>query len=116
MQFRLDRQERSGLELRFSTLRYAAVTGFVSEQAGSVASANALLLRELLLRGHEVHFFSKASYAPTDLEDTVELRAAAIRLGLTEHMVLADRTAAWLHGVDHYRIEDRSPTACHRSM
>ncbi len=39
-----------------------AVTGFVSEQAGSVASANALLLRELLLRGHEVHFFSKASF------------------------------------------------------
>ncbi len=39
-----------------------AVTGFVSEQAGSVASANALLLRELLLRGYEIHFFSKASF------------------------------------------------------
>jgi glycosyltransferase involved in cell wall biosynthesis len=39
-----------------------AVTGFVSEQAGSVASANALLLRELLLRGHQVHFYSKASF------------------------------------------------------
>ena len=39
-----------------------AVTGFVSEQAGSVASANALLLRELLLRGHEIHFYSKPSF------------------------------------------------------
>jgi glycosyltransferase involved in cell wall biosynthesis len=39
-----------------------AVTGFVSDQVGSVASANALLLRELVLRGHEVHFFSKASF------------------------------------------------------
>ena len=39
-----------------------AVSGFVSEHAGSVASANALLLRELLLRGHEVHFYSKASF------------------------------------------------------
>ena len=39
-----------------------AVSGFVSEQAGSVASANALLLRELLLRGHEIHFYSKASF------------------------------------------------------
>ena len=39
-----------------------AVSGFVSEQAGSVASANALLLRELLLRGYRVHFFSKASF------------------------------------------------------
>jgi glycosyltransferase involved in cell wall biosynthesis len=39
-----------------------AVSGFVSEQAGSVASANALLLRELLLLGHKIHFFSKASF------------------------------------------------------
>ena len=39
-----------------------AVTGFVSEQAGSVASANALLIRELLRRGHEIHFFSKPSF------------------------------------------------------
>ena len=39
-----------------------AVTGFVSEQAGSVASANALLLRELLLRRYEIHFFSKSSF------------------------------------------------------
>jgi len=39
-----------------------AVTGFVSEQAGSMASANALLLRELLQRDCEVDFFSKASF------------------------------------------------------
>ncbi|HEY5742437.1 MAG TPA: glycosyltransferase family 4 protein [Terrimicrobiaceae bacterium] len=39
-----------------------AVSGFVSEQAGSVASANALLIRELLKRGHKIHFFSKASF------------------------------------------------------
>ena len=39
-----------------------AVSGFVSEQAGSVASANALLLRELLLLGHKIHFFSKSSF------------------------------------------------------
>ena len=39
-----------------------AVSGFVSEQAGSVTSANALLLRELVVRGHEIHFFSKASF------------------------------------------------------
>lgn len=39
-----------------------AITGFVSEQAGSIASANALLLRALLERGCEIHFFSKASF------------------------------------------------------
>lgn len=39
-----------------------AVTGFVSERAGSVASANALLLRGLLDRGFDITFFSKASF------------------------------------------------------
>ena len=39
-----------------------AATGYVSEQAGSVASANALLLRSLLDAGHEVDFFSKPSF------------------------------------------------------
>lgn len=43
------------------TLRIAA-TGFVEAGAGSVASANALLLRELLLLGHQVTFFSKPSF------------------------------------------------------
>jgi glycosyltransferase involved in cell wall biosynthesis len=39
-----------------------ACTGFVSEQAGSVASANALLLCALLDAGLEIDFFSKPSF------------------------------------------------------
>jgi glycosyltransferase involved in cell wall biosynthesis len=39
-----------------------ATTGFVEAAAGSVASANALLLRALLDRGHQVDFFSKPSF------------------------------------------------------
>ncbi len=39
-----------------------ATTGYVSAQAGSVASANALLLRGLLDRGCEITFFSKSSF------------------------------------------------------
>lgn len=39
-----------------------AVSGYVSAQEGSVASANALLLRSLLQDGHEVDFFSKPSF------------------------------------------------------
>ncbi len=39
-----------------------AATGFVSQSAGSVASANALLLRALLENGCRIHFFSKASF------------------------------------------------------
>jgi len=39
-----------------------AVTGFVAMEAGSVASANAILLRGLLAREIEVDFFSKPSF------------------------------------------------------
>lgn len=39
-----------------------AVSGYVSAQEGSVASANALLLRSLLEAGHDVDFFSKPSF------------------------------------------------------
>lgn len=39
-----------------------AATGFVEAKAGSVASANALLLKGLLARGHSVDFFSKRSF------------------------------------------------------
>ena len=39
-----------------------ACTGFVSEEAGSVASANALLLGALLNAGVEIDFFSKPSF------------------------------------------------------
>src|SRR5258706_15635273 len=39
-----------------------ACTGFLSEQAGSMAAANALLLRALVERGVEIDFFSKPSF------------------------------------------------------
>ena len=59
-----------------------------------------------LVAARKVRRLIQGVYAPTDLEDTLDLRAEAVRLVLTEHMVLADRTAAWLHGVDHYRLDD----------
>jgi glycosyltransferase involved in cell wall biosynthesis len=39
-----------------------ACTGFVSTTAGSVSAANALLLKELLIRGWEIDFFSKPTF------------------------------------------------------
>jgi len=39
-----------------------AATGFVAREAGSIASANAILLQGLLERGHQVDFFSKSSF------------------------------------------------------
>jgi glycosyltransferase involved in cell wall biosynthesis len=42
--------------------RRIACTGFISEEAGSVAAANALLLRALLETGIGIDFFSKPSF------------------------------------------------------
>jgi glycosyltransferase involved in cell wall biosynthesis len=39
-----------------------AITGFVSGEAGSGASAHVLILRELLKNNHEIHFFSKPTF------------------------------------------------------
>jgi glycosyltransferase involved in cell wall biosynthesis len=39
-----------------------AATGFVSLEAGSVASANAIILKSLLKRGYSIDFFSKPSF------------------------------------------------------
>jgi hypothetical protein len=66
---------------------------------------NAYELRRLLA-ARKVRRLIQGVYAPADLEDTLELRAEAVRLVLTEQMILADRAAAWLHGVDHYRLDD----------
>jgi hypothetical protein len=56
-----------------------------------------------LLAAHRVRRLLRGVYAASDLEDTITLRATAASLVLKDHMVLSDRTAAWVHGVDHYR-------------
>lgn len=74
---------------------HLAVTGFVSEEAGSVASANALLLRSLLARGMEVDFFSKASFVdPRPVVGDL----AGFRFTDVDNR-LPDRTRAALHPI-----------------
>ena len=41
-------------------------------------------------------------YVDADVPDSPELRAAAAGLVLPDRMVVCDRSAAWLHGIDHY--------------
>lgn len=59
-----------------------AATGFVSESAGSVASANAVFLRELLQAGDEVVFFTKPSFV--DPRPAVEGIPGAERLRMVD--------------------------------
>ena len=42
----------------------------------------------------------RGTYVAVQVRDTVDLRAAALRLVVPETAVVTDRTAAWLHGVD----------------
>ena len=56
-----------------------------------------------LLAAKQLRRVLRGVYAPVDLEDSINLRAHCASLVLKDHMVLADRTAAWVHGVKRYR-------------
>ncbi|WP_245927588.1 endonuclease domain-containing protein [Nocardioides silvaticus] len=53
-----------------------------------------------LVRDGDVRVVVRGVYAAATLEDTVEVRAAAVALVSAPGHVVRDRTAAWLHGVD----------------
>lgn len=47
-------------------------------------------------------------YVRTDAEDSLELRCAALALVLPEDVVVVDRTAAWLYGIDVLSLVEHS--------
>lgn len=47
-----------------------------------------------------------AVYVRADLPDTTAMRARAAKLVMSEHTVLCDRTAAWIHGIDVFRYAE----------
>lgn len=47
-------------------------------------------------------------YARSDLADTQALRLASVRLVLPAHAVVADLSAAWLHGIDCYAFAEHA--------
>ena len=57
-------------------------------------------LLRLAARRHLVREVVRGTYAVAQLRDTIEVRAAALGLVVSDHAVITDRTAAWLHDVD----------------
>jgi hypothetical protein len=57
------------------------------------------VLRALVSRGL-VRRVGQGVYAVAQAPDTIEFRAAALRLVVAPSAVITDRTAAWLHGID----------------
>lgn len=58
-----------------------------------------VVLRRLLDR-HLVREVVRGGYVVAQVRDTLEVRAAALRLVVPDSAVVTDRTAAWHHGVD----------------
>lgn len=56
----------------------------------------------VLVRDHVLRRMLRGVYVSTELEDSVELRVAALRLVIGAHVVVCGRTAAWLHGIDAF--------------
>lgn len=72
------------------------------------AKAHGITRSELTraLRGRQIRKVLTNVYVRADQPDTQELRVNAARLVLSPFMVVCDRTAAWLHGVDVFDYHD----------
>jgi hypothetical protein len=55
---------------------------------------------EVAVHNHDVRRVLRGVYVRSDVPDTVESRVAAARLVTSEHSVICDRTAAWIHGIE----------------
>ncbi len=73
-------------------------TPFTAEQAASLGVSRWYL--RLLHDRSLIRRVLRGTYVATQVLDTVDLRAAALRLVVPDSAVVTDRTAAWLHGVD----------------
>ncbi|MGH3348018.1 MAG: DUF559 domain-containing protein [Nocardioides sp.] len=71
-------------------------------------------LTRLVERGALLRLFMSV-YVDADVDLTMELRVEAARLALSEDMVLCDRTAAWIWGVDAFafaELDGEMPLEC----
>jgi Transcriptional regulator, AbiEi antitoxin/Protein of unknown function (DUF559) len=71
-------------------------------------------LTRLVERGALVRLFTGV-YVDADIPLTVEIRVEAARLALSKDMVLCDRTAAWIWGVDAFvyaELDGEMPLEC----
>jgi Protein of unknown function (DUF559) len=59
-----------------------------------------------LVRNSEIRRVFTGVYVRSEARDCIELRARAATLVMSEHSVLCDRTAAWIHGIDVFRYSE----------
>ncbi len=59
-----------------------------------------------LVRNHKVRRVLQGVYVRADLADDQEVRVQAAALALRPFVVVCDRTAAWIHGVETFRYRE----------
>lgn len=77
---------------------------FTTQEAAACGLSRTTLTR--WVREGRVRRLFTGVYVRADVADSVVLRAQAARLVMSEHSVLCDRTAAWIHGVDVFRYAE----------
>ena len=70
-------------------------------------AANRYALEQAINHG-EVRRPFRGVYLPADMEDDPESRAAALVQVVSEHQVISDRTAAWVHGINAFSMAEAS--------
>ncbi len=71
---------------------------FTAQQAAEIGIPRQRL--SSLVEARRLRVVLRNVYAPYDLPDTIEVRLQAAALVVSPFMVVCDRTAAWVHGVD----------------
>lgn len=77
---------------------------FTAQQAHD-AGLNRYWLRRLV-NERVLHRILHGVYAPSSLPDTLTTRTWALELVVPPNVVICDRTAAWLHGVDTFAFRE----------
>ena len=74
----------------------------------STAAVHGITKRRLTdaVREGQILRLFRGVYVRSDVELTTELRAAAAFLVISEHAVVCDRSAAWIWGVDSFRLRE----------
>jgi hypothetical protein len=65
-------------------------------------------LIDQLISARQLERVLKGVYQCAEVPDTAETRLEAARLVIKPHVVICDRTAAWLHGLDAFEIREHA--------
>ena len=100
------RERRGGAFRHCLEMRYAFVPPQLRDRPFTLAQARAAGVSDSALRGSEWRHLFHDVWVHRSVQDTREMRLAAVRLVLPPRAVICGLTAAWLYGADVRREDD----------